>query len=147
MKKKSHLVRWAGAPFLILALAGPALAGNAAVDDGVKDFPTLAPYSGVRWSGEVPQVKVGDTWYGLVAIDGQPAGAIVTFCQSHFADQWQKRFEEDLVAVMAQMGTRPGAKVKLSLKALDTGAMLERAGVPMTHENRQAIWRASHAGS
>jgi hypothetical protein len=146
MTRRSHLARIAGALVLTLALPAGALAGNAAEDDGVKGFPTLSPFSGVHWSGDTPRVQLGASWYDLVAIDGQPARSIVTFCQGRFHEGWRKRFEEDLVAVLSQMGAGPGETVKLSLRMLDTGRVIEMAHVPMTHENRQAIWRASHGG-
>ncbi len=45
-------------------------------------YPRLAPYSGVRWKGETPQVKVGADWFELVAINDVPAADIVAYCHA-----------------------------------------------------------------
>jgi hypothetical protein len=109
----------------------------------VKGFPTLAPCSGVRWDSDAVQVEVQGTWYGLLAIDGHPAAEIAAFCQRRFPGRWKKRFEEDLVAVLSQMGAAPGSTVTLTLQTLDAGTVVTRQDVAMTAENRQAIWRAA----
>ena len=64
------------------------------------------------------------------------------FCKKTYPDLWQKRFEEDLVEVLTKMGHKPGATVKLKVRPLDAkdAHVLER--VPMTKENRTALWKA-----
>jgi hypothetical protein len=107
-------------------------------------YPKLAPFSAVRWKGATPEVKVKGVWYELLAIDGTEAKEIVKFCKDKEEKLWQKRFEEDLVEMMARMGHEPGEKVTLKLRDLKTGEAEVLEDVPNTHENRQAIWRARH---
>jgi hypothetical protein len=124
---------------LIAAVAGlPAAAGDK------KDYPKLAPYSALRWKDATPEVKVKDAWYELLAIDGTDAKHVVKFCKDKEEKLWQKRFEEDLVEMMARMGHEPGEKVTLKLRDLRTGKTDVLKDVPNTHENRQAIWQARH---
>jgi hypothetical protein len=132
---------------LLLLLASPPLrAENAADKDGVSGFSRRAPFSGVRWTDDAPEVLVGTTWYGLVAVDGVAAGDLVGFCQRSYGERWRKRFEEDLVAVLTQMKHPPGDKVSLSLRELGSKVVTRKEGVAMTEQNRRAIWCASHGG-
>ncbi len=107
-----------------------------------KRYPKLAPFSAVRWKDATPEVKVKDVWYELLAIDGIEARQIVKFCKDQEERLWQKRFEEDLVEMMARMGHEPGEKVTLTVRYLKTGQTATLKDVPNTHANRQAIWEA-----
>ncbi len=107
-----------------------------------KRYPTLAPFSAIRWKNATPEVKVKDAWYELLAIDDVEAGKIVQYCKDKEEKLWQKRFEEDLVEMMASMGHEPGEKVTLKVRNLETGKTEVLKDVPNTHENRQAIWQA-----
>jgi hypothetical protein len=49
------------------------------------------------------------------------------------------------VQVMSEMGHEPGDTVKLVLKNLETSEQVTKDKVPMTHENRQQIWREAQA--
>ena len=112
-----------------------------------KRYPKLAPFSAVRWKDATPEVKVKDVWYELLAIDDTEAKAIVQFCKEKEEKLWQKRFEEDLVEMMARMGHEPGEKVTLKVRDLKTGKTEVLKDVPNSHENRQAIWRARNPGN
>ena len=96
----------------------------------------------MRWKDATPEVKVKDTWYELLAINDIEAKDIVKFCKDKEEKLWQKRFEEDLVEMMARMGHEPGEKVTLKLRDLKTDKTQVQKDVPNTHENRQAIWEA-----
>jgi hypothetical protein len=111
-----------------------------------KRYPKLAPYSAVRWKDSTPQVKVKDVWYELLAIDGTQAKAVIQFCKDKEGKLWQKRFEEDLVEMMARMGHEPGKKVTLKVRDLKSGKTKVLKNVQNTHENRQAIWKARNQG-
>ena len=115
---------------------------SGAAQDGGKRYPRLAPFSAVRWKDSTPEVKVKDTWYELLAINDVEAKDIVKFCKDKEEKLWQKRFEEDLVEMMARMGHEPGEKVTLKLRDLKTDKTQVQKDVPNTHENRQAIWEA-----
>jgi hypothetical protein len=115
-----------------------------AAQERAKRYPKLAPFSAVRWKDSTPEVKVKDAWYELLAIDDTEAKAIVKFCKEKDKKLWQKRFEEDLVEMMARMGHEPGEKVTLKVRDLKTRKTEVLKDVPNTHENRQAIWQARH---
>jgi hypothetical protein len=125
-------------------LIGPQQAG--AAQEKAKDHPKLSPFSAVRWKDSTPEVKVKDTWYELLAIDDTEAKDIVKFCKDKDDKHWQKRFEEDLVEMMAGMGHEPGERVTLKVRELEGGKTTVLKEVPNTHENRQAIWRARNEG-
>jgi hypothetical protein len=125
--------------------AHPAPAG--AVQGKGKRYPKLAPFSAVRWKDSRPEVKVKDVWYELLAVNDTEAREIVKFCKDREPNLWQKRFEEDLVEMMARMGHEPGEKVTLKVRDLKTGKTEVLKDVPNTHENRQAIWRARNQGA
>ena len=131
--------------FLAMALtAFTAVASFAAHHAGraAAGYPKVSPFAAVRWQASQPEVQVGDEWYKLVSINDVPADEIVTFSQRTYGDLWQKRFEEDLVEVMAGMGREPKEKVKLAVVPLAAGKDAEEQtldDVPMTEANRRAI--------
>jgi hypothetical protein len=109
-----------------------------------KRYPKLAPYSAIRWKDSTPEVEINDAWYELLALNDVEAKDIVKFCKEKEERLWQKRFEEDLVEMMARMGQEPGDKVTLNVRDLKTGKTETVKDVPNTHANRQAIWEARH---
>ena len=108
-------------------------------------YARMAPYDAVRWHGDTPQVRVAGTWYELDAIDDLPVDQIVAFSKSRDVSAWQKHFEEDLVELMTQMNHQPGRRVTLLVKELTTG-QTQALDVPMTEENRDALWNAREGG-
>jgi len=107
-------------------------------------YPRLSPFEAVRWRGQTPQVQVRGKWYEFVAMNGLSANQIVALCQALDNANWQKRFEEDLVEVLMRTGYRIGNRATLELKDLETGQIQVLTDVPMTEENREALW---HAGT
>lgn len=130
----------------LLVGADPGCWGPGAAQERGKHYPKLAPYSAIRWKNATPEVKVNGTWYELLAINDTPTGEIVKFCKDKEPDIWQKRFEEDLVEMMARMGQQPGEKVTLKLRDPASGTTQVMKDVPNTHANRQAIWQARNQG-
>ena len=110
-----------------------------------KQYPKRAPYGAVRWEGEQPVVKIGRQWFTLESIDGVDAADIVAFSKQNYSDKWQKRFEEDLVEVMAKMGHMPKDAVQLVVRPPRSTASRTLKDVAMTEANRQAIRAASAA--
>lgn len=110
------------------------------------EYPELAPWDGVRWDGEVPTVRVDGRWYLVADIQRIPAAEVVDYCQETWPDRWKKRFEEDLYEAMTRMGHRPPRKVNLVLVDPANGEETLLGSVPMTEENRRAIWRAADGG-
>lgn len=93
-------------------------------------------YPSVRWG---PEVRIDGHWYGLRSIDSLPVEKILAAAKDRDADRWQRRFEEDLVQVLSEMGHKPGKSVKLVVRDLHTGKEVTFDKVPMTTENREAI--------
>ena len=103
----------------------------------------LSPFEAVRWEGSTPHVQVGGKWYELLSIDGLSAAQVVARCQVLDSSQWKKRFEEDLVEVLARTGHPIGDQTMLEVKDPQTGKVQALMDVPLTAENRQALWRAA----
>jgi RNA polymerase sigma factor (sigma-70 family) len=105
----------------------------------------LAPFSGVRFQGERPEVEVGERWAELLAIDGLSTEAIIVECQRRYGPLWRKRFSEDIVDVLTELGRPPGLSVTVTLRDLAAGT-IEALAVPLTRENRNQVLRRNHAG-
>ncbi len=107
------------------------------------DYPKLAPFDAVKWSGDSPVVRVDDIWCELLAIDDLPVERIVEFCKTH-ADQPHKRFEEDLVQVLTLLEHSPrNERVKLTVRGVDDRKLVsELHDVEMTRDKRQMLWHA-----
>jgi hypothetical protein len=122
----------------VLFLVAPA----AAQSDGNRSrrHPKLSPFTAVRSSHAVPEVEFAGEWYELEALDGTPAARIVEFCQKTYGGSWEKRFAEDLVMVLAEMGKPAKDKVSLDLRHLGTGELVHRKDAEMTEANRARVW-------
>ena len=107
------------------------------------NYPRLSPFAAVRWEQSQPEVKVNQQWYKLMALDDLPATNIVAFSRERYGNLWQKRFEEDLVELLSQMGHPPQVTVKLELQSLTTSETQVLEEVPMTASNRMAIRAAA----
>jgi hypothetical protein len=128
---------------LILTISAVGVAG-AFLSEKWK-YPKRAPFSGVRWEGDESQVKIGEEWFVLLSIDGIPADTIVAFSQRRYWLGWRKRFEEDLVEVLDQMGHPPGDSVRLVVRPVGSATTWTLERVPMTEANRRAIYQAARA--
>lgn len=139
------------------ATAQPALSNNAPANNAptavvvAANLPAIpkadlqsAPYSEIVWPFQPPQVKVGSTRYELLAIDDLKVEQIAEFARKTYGNLWQKRFDEDLVEVLTQMGDPLGEQVILQLRTLDTNKIVTLEGVPMTKSNRRSIYQADN---
>jgi hypothetical protein len=127
----------------VVALAAAGLAG--AFERGGQPevgYAKVSPFEAVRWEAGWPEVMVGGEWYGLVSIDGVSRERLVEFAREEYGERAVKRFEEDLVQVMSEMGSPPGLAVDLVLRRGD-GQEVAITDVVMTEENRAAIWKAA----
>jgi hypothetical protein len=104
-----------------------------------------SPFAAVRWQQSQPEVKVGEEWFKLVSLDDLPATEIVAFSQRTYGNKWRKRFEEDLVELLIQMGHKPKDTVRLVVMPLGSQETRTLEDVPMTRANRQVIWDAGQA--
>jgi hypothetical protein len=126
----------------LLARAAPALEMQRKDDD---EFPKLSPFEAVRWKDGMPEVMVAKRWYSPRTIGGLDVASIVRYCNETFGNRAVKRFEEDLVQVLTQMGSKPGEKIDLDLTDLESKKLVTLRDVPMTKENRRAIWTAANS--
>jgi hypothetical protein len=92
-------------------------------------------YPPVRWT---PEVQLNDHWYALRSIDALPVEKILASAKNKDDDGWQRRFEEDIVEVLGEMGHKPGKTVRLALFDLETRKE-KTLDAPMTEENRESL--------
>jgi len=102
-------------------------------------IPKFSPFTAVEWDAETPRVRVDGAWFSLVELDGITAEKLVAHCKAEHGRRWQKRFSEDLVQVLWELGHEPGETVELVL--LDEhGVRSTRDDVPMSEGNRRRVW-------
>lgn len=63
-----------------------------------------SPFEAVRWPGTGVEVRVNDVWYSLVAIDRVSVADLLPSCDQEHDEKRQKRFEEELVRALSEMG-------------------------------------------
>lgn len=101
----------------------------------------LAPFTGVRWVEQQPEIEHDGRWYRLLSIDGLTTPEILAHCTQAFPGKERKRFSEDLVEVLAGMGHQPGEAVDLVVRDAADGREIRFADVPMSKQNRTAVWQ------
>jgi CubicO group peptidase (beta-lactamase class C family) len=144
-ERSSKPRRFVSAMVLLTALVALGIAAVALVSQAAVEYPKRAPFSGVRWEGDQPVVRIGEEWFRLVSLDGIGAEDIVAFSWRTYVDKWRKRFEEDLVEVLTRMGHPPQDTVTLVVQSLTSSQTRTLEDVPMTEANRRAIYNAATA--
>ncbi len=107
-----------------------------------QDYRKLSPFSAVRWekdTKDIPRVKMNGKWYLLDSIENISVEKIISFCKKEHGTKWQKRFGEDLVQILSEMGHPPEDKVSLSVQELSANPKKVFLTAPMTEANRRAI--------
>ncbi len=101
----------------------------------------LSPFTKVRYDGDTVIVTYNGAEYQLAAIDGVSTSDLLAFCRKNYGDIWQKRFAEDLVPVLNDMGHPINSQHTVSLTLIDpkTSQTTDIASADMTAENRQAV--------
>jgi len=114
---------------------------------GGNDLLKISPFTMVQLHGDKISVTYNGGEYQLAAVDGLTTQAILDFCRQQYKDEWQKRFTEDLVAVLADMGHSPASDHTVSLTLTDskTGETKSIQNAPMTVDNRHALLTALRA--
>ncbi len=102
-------------------------------------YPKLAPFTDVRWEQDVPVVQLDGEWHLLFSIDGVDVKGIVAFSQRTYGAKWQKRFGEDLVQVLTEMGHAPKDTVRLDILSTGPDATRSIKEVAMTAANRRKV--------
>ena len=142
-ERSSKLRRFVSVMVLLVALAALGIASAVFVGQATVEYPKRAPFSGVRWEGNSPVVKIGEEWLTLVSLDGIPVEDIVAFSRWTYVDKGRKRFEEDLVEVLTRMGHPPQDTVTLVVRSQTSSETRTLEDVPMTEANRWAIYKAA----
>lgn len=95
-----------------------------------------SPFTAVKWQNKQPIVQFKNEWYTLEKLDVHTTQALLDFCKAQYGSKWQKRFSEDLVAVLQTMNTPPQTTVQLILSKNNT--TITTIGT-YTFENRQKV--------
>ncbi|OUU25477.1 MAG: hypothetical protein CBC13_01990 [Planctomycetia bacterium TMED53] len=106
-----------------------------------------SPFDEIRWKDGQPEVRVDDTWYSPISIDGIEVSEIIATCEKRWPGQVEKRFTEDLMEALSLMNHRCGDTVTLRLRSLDTGKTELLKGVSNTRDKRQRLRDARNPGS
>lgn len=110
------------------------------------DAPKISPFTEVRFDDERVIVTYEKQEYQWIEVDEIQVESMISAAKWRFGFVWQKRIAEDMVDVLWGMGHRPKETVRLRLKDLKTGEVLEIAEALMTGDNRSAVyWNRSHA--
>jgi len=136
---RNNLFMISGTLALAAVLAG--LAAKPALSQSqTKPREGLSPFTAVKPETNSAIVRFEDNEYELVSINEQSVAELFGFCLRTYKDQWEKRFTEDLVEVLADMGhpMTPDKTVKLVLRDVGSDRLVTVARAPMTHANRQA---------
>ena len=115
---------------LISILTGPALIAQTAPEKS-------SPFTAVKWVNDQPSVQFQGEWFEPFSIDGVTVERILKHCKEEHGRRYQKRFSEDLVEIMGEMGYQLKPEVKLVLKM--DGRTVVRTG-QMTEANRRMVW-------
>ncbi len=121
-----------------ITLLLPCLAPAAA---GLVDEPRT-PFVAILWDGDAPFARLArddDQWHELIAIDDVPVSRILAHSRRVHGSRWRKRFAEDLIDLLLEMGHKPGATMKLTSRARGSDGIVTRTDVPATGENRRAV--------
>jgi RNA polymerase sigma factor (sigma-70 family) len=115
----------------------------------LKVYSRIAPYNGIRWHGNEPQVLFRGEWYRLISIDDVTPEQITAFQKSSGDSAIHKHFAEDLVELLTRMGHAPSNKVVLNLHTLNGHGDVVASNVTMTEENRRELmnWPADGQNS
>ena len=115
------------------------LASLAAVAVALGPPDRLSPYSGVRWTdGLAPDVRLGERWVRLVAMEGVPADSLARLAAEREGRDWQELIAEDPADLLALLGWEPGALVRLRIA---DGAGVRDTTVEATEGARWRAWR------
>ena len=106
-----------------------------------------SPFDGLRWADSVPEVKIEQEWYRVDSIAGHDCVEILEYCERTYGRKARKRFAEDLIDVMAGLGTEVGDTVDVVAIDLDSNEKVPFTGLKVTREKRQAIRMSLRAGS
>jgi len=95
-----------------------------------------SPFTAVKWENQQPVVQFNGEWYTLEKLDRYTIKELLDFCRQKHGDKWQKRFSEDLIEVLTEIGSPPNEKVELLLSNSEQKITVTGA---YTQANRQQV--------
>jgi len=104
----------------------------------------VSPFTKVRIENGKALVTYAGSEFELNSVHGVSTADILDFCRRQYKDRWQKRFSEDLVEVLEQMGHSLNGEHTVSLVLIDptTGKTTTVDQAVMTEKNRQSVHEA-----
>ena len=111
---------------------------------GHSDWPRASPFTRVDLTNDVAQVEFDGEQYELVSINGKSTKQILTSARRRYGSSLgDKRFIEDLPAVLGGLGLSPDA-TDVDLVLTDSaGTTIEVKDAPMTAANRSLVYQTS----
>lgn len=122
---------------LLVTLFLLALTASAAA--GLQEGRKASPFDQLRWNDGAPEVRVEETWYVPLSIEGVAVSEVLAYCEKRWPGQRQKRFAEDLAEAMQLMGHDLPRTVALELRRVSDGEEVTLKGVTCTQEKRQRV--------
>jgi hypothetical protein len=106
------------------------------------EWAMLSPFTAVKPQPDSAIVRFDNHEFVLISVNDQTTGELLSFCRSKYQDWWEKRFTEDLVEVLAEIGhpMRQDKTVKLVLEDPADGRRVTIERAPMTARNRRAAY-------
>ncbi len=101
-----------------------------------------SPFTAVRWENEEPIVQFEGNWYQFEKLDHFTKIKLLDFCKEQFGDKWKRRFSEDLVEVLNELGYQPNVNVRLQLS--QNGVLTHVEGL-FSYLNRQKSYQYNKA--
>ena len=98
------------------------------------DLVKASPFTAVKWEGDQPLVQFHHEWYHLEKLDNFLKDVILDFAKKRYGSKWKKRFSEDLVEILHELGYQPSGNVRLQLSK---NKMMKTYTGTFTVENRQ----------
>lgn len=127
---------------LVACLRTPFL--QARNNQGHSEWLRASPFTKVSLNNDTAEVEFNEKVYELVSINGKTTRQILTSSRRRYGSSMaEKRFIEDLPAVLGGLGLSPDAtSVDLVLRD-STGKTTEVQDAPMTAENRARVYVSS----
>lgn len=105
------------------------------------DWKKISPFTDVQFEAGKLFAEYQGTLYEVVSIEGLSSSRLMTMAKIHFGFRWKKRIREDLAEVLEASGLESTTTVRLELREIETGELMEVASAEMTQENRSMIYR------
>jgi hypothetical protein len=97
----------------------------------------ISPFTMVRFDGDKVFVTYSGTNYELASVNNLPVQQVLDYSRIHYGNLWKKRFAQDLVVVLSDMGHPIPADHTIALTLLDpaTGQLKTVPNALMTEKN------------